>query len=132
MLTEEGYVTIRTLSSGKIYKRTDGILVLRQIPGKEHVTVVELQDQLDVFMEIQKGDISPLMVVVNQLKKLENEEKRFLMSTIEKFAGKVCVVVKTPMPIFIFNILFYLSNSPVQRKIFNKEEEALIWLKADL
>lgn len=128
MISEEGYVTIRTLSSGKIYKRTDGILVLRQMPERDDVTVSELKEQLDTFIEIQKGEHSPLLVVVDKLKKLENEEKRFLISTLEKFSNKVGVVAKTPMPTFIFNILFYLSNSPVPCKVFDNEEEALTWL----
>ncbi|MCE3281013.1 MAG: hypothetical protein K0S44_3204 [Bacteroidetes bacterium] len=128
MSQEEGYSIVRTLSSGKIYKRTDGILVLRQMPDRDIVTVDELKEQLDTFIEIQKGEHSPLLVVVDKLKKLENDEKRFLISTIEKFASKVGVVAKTPIPAFIFNVLFYLSNSPVPCKVFNNEAEALAWL----
>jgi hypothetical protein len=128
---EEGYILTRTLSSGKIYKRTDGILVLRQLPERDNVTVDELKEQLEAFIEIQKGEKSPLLVVVDKLKKLENEEKRFLMSSVEKFSSKVSLVTKSPIPTFIFNVMFYLSNSPVPCKVFNNEEDALIWLSKE-
>jgi hypothetical protein len=128
MVSEE-FITVRELSSGTIYKRTDGILVLREVPGRESVTIPELEEQLKVFLEIQKGEVSPILIVVDKLKKLDNEEKMFIMSTISQFANKTAMVTNSPIPTFIFNILFFLFRPSIPSKIFNNEEEAITWLK---
>jgi len=122
------YVVIRNLSSGTIYKTSDGLLILRQIPGKDSVTVEELNEQLKVFQEIQKGDLSPLMVVAEKLKKLDNDEKMFLVSTISSFASKVAVVAPTPIPKFVFNILFFLTRPSIPSRVFDSEKAAIAWL----
>ena len=129
MFSEEEYVTIRTVSSGKIYKRTDGILVLRQLPEKDNVTVLELKEQLEVFLEIQNGTLSPLLIVVERLKRLENEEKMFLTSTVTKFANKAAMVANSPIPVFLVNILLFIYRPAIPVKIFTNEAEALKWLQ---
>lgn len=129
MILEEDYITIRSIESGTIYKRPDGILVLRQVQGKDSVTLSELKDQLKTFLEIQNGDRSPLLVVVDRLKKLDNEEKMFLTSTLSQFASKVCIVTNTPVPTFIFNVFLFLSRPAIPSKIFTTEKEALEWLR---
>jgi hypothetical protein len=126
---KEDYITIRSIESGTIYKRTDGILILRQLPDRDTVTLKELQDQLVVFLAIQNGELSPLIVVVDRLAKLENEEKMFLSSTVTQFANKICIVTDTPLPTFIFNIFLFLTRPSIPAKIFKTEKEALKWAK---
>jgi hypothetical protein len=127
-MIEDQFIEVRHVETGTIYKRTDGILVFRQSKNFDQVTIAQLQQQLDVFLEIQKGAFSPLIVVVNKLSKLENDEKIFLISSIAKFSNKVCVVANTPVPVFIFNILFFLSRPAVPSKVVKSEEEALKWI----
>lgn len=117
------------LDCSTIYKRTDGVLVFRLLPEKTNVSLQDIKNQLKAFLEIQKGERSPLMVIVNQLQRLENDQKMFMMSHIEEFASKVCIVTDNPIPTFIFNIIFYISPLPVPSKILRTEEEAIKWLK---
>jgi hypothetical protein len=128
MISEKDYVEVRMLSSGTIYKTIEGLLIFRQISGKDHVTLDELNEQLVAFQEIQKGTFSPLMVVAEKLKKLDNEEKMFLVSTVSSFANKVAVVAPTPIPKFVFNILFFLSRPSIPCKVFDTETAAINWL----
>jgi len=127
MILNENFIEIRTLESGTIYKRADGILILRQVEGRNSVKLQELKNQLEAFLDIQKGELSPLIVVVSRLEKLENEEKMFLMSTITKFANKVCIVTNSPIPTFIFNIIFFLFRPTIPSRIFKTEKEAFEW-----
>jgi hypothetical protein len=128
MIETEDYFTVRSIESGTIYKRTDGILILRQVEGKDNVTIKDLKDQLEVFLDIQNGEKSPLMVVADRIKKLENEEKMFLTSTVAQFANKIGIVANTPIPTFIFNVFLFLTRPSIPTKIFMTEIEALEWL----
>jgi hypothetical protein len=128
MIQTEDYIAIRSIESGTIYKRADGILVLRQVEGKDNVTIKDLKDQLEVFLDIQKGEKSPLVVVADRLKRLDNEEKMFLTSTVTQFANKIGIVANTPIPTFIFNVFLFLTRPSIPTKIFTTETEALEWL----
>jgi hypothetical protein len=130
-MKQEDYIFIKELSSCTIYKRSDGILILRQPEGRDSVTIPEIEEQMEVFLDIQKGELSPLLVVVNKIKKLENEEKMLLMSSITKIANRVAMVTTNPMAIFIFNILIFLYRPPMPSKVFSKEQEASEWLKGN-
>jgi hypothetical protein len=129
MIQKEEFITVRSIDSGTIYKRMDGILIFRQIKGRDSVTLDELKEQLKVFLEIQKGELSPVLIVVDGLKKLDSEEKMFLTSTITQFASKIAIVTYTPVPTFIFNIFLFLSRPAIPSKMFSSEKEALEWLK---
>ncbi|HEX8515266.1 MAG TPA: hypothetical protein VF868_03635 [Bacteroidia bacterium] len=129
MSQEKDVLSITHTASGTIYKRTDGILVFRQIPGRDSVTLDELKEQLNAFLEIQKGEQTPLMVVAEKLKRLESEEKIFLSSTVDQFASKVAIVTTTPIPTFIFNIFLFLTRPAIPGRIFDSEKLAMEWLK---
>jgi hypothetical protein len=112
-----------------ISKRSDGIVVFRFKPGKRTVNLLEAKAQLQAFLEIQQGERSPVLCVVNQLEKLESDEKAFMNANLVKFATCMCIVTDSPIPTFIFNIAFYLSPPPIPSKILKTEKDALIWLK---
>ncbi|MDF2437682.1 MAG: hypothetical protein K0Q95_2058 [Bacteroidota bacterium] len=131
-MTEEQFSVIKTVSSGTIYKRKDGILVYRPDSAKDSVTVQELEEQHNAFLKIQKGERSPLMVIAGKLRKLEDNEKRFIVTMMPEFASKYCVVTNTYIPTFIFNIFIFLMRPPIPGKIFKTETEALEWLSKDL
>lgn len=128
-MISEDVTDIIHLDCSTIYKRRDGILVFRLVPEKTIVSLQEIKNQLKAFLEIQKGECSPLMVIVNQLQRLENDQKMYMMSHIEEFASRVCIVTDHPIPTFIFNIIFYISPLPIPAKIMRTEEEAIKWLK---
>lgn len=129
MMSEEIIVKSIELSCSTIYKRSDGILVFRFKPGKQDVTMAEVKAQLNAFLEIQDGLQSPLLVIPNQLQQLDNEQKMYTNANISRFATKMCVLTDSPIPTFIFNIIFYLSPPPIPAKILKTESEAIAWLR---
>jgi hypothetical protein len=118
------------LDCSTIYKRTDGIVVF--VPKKSTYTLDEIKAQLKAFLEIQKGQRSPLLVIPSQLRKLEDDQKKFMNENISNFATKLCVLTNSPLPTFIFNVIFYLTPPPIPSKILKTEPEAIAWLKTDL
>jgi hypothetical protein len=129
MIPQEEVAEIIELSCSTIYKRKDGILVFRLLPGKTVVSLDEVKNQLQAFLKIQKGERSPLMTVVNQLQKLDNDQKMYMNAHVAEFASKFCIVTDSAIPTFIYNIIFYLSPPPVPSKILKTEEDAIEWLK---
>jgi len=123
------FIEERTVQAGTILKRSDGILFFKQAPGRERITVEEIKEQYAVFMDIQKGERSPLLVIAAQLRRLDNEEKMYLSSTVQHFANKMGIVTNSPILIFIFNVLFFVSRPEIPSKVFRSEDEAVSWLK---
>ncbi|MDF2437683.1 MAG: hypothetical protein K0Q95_2059 [Bacteroidota bacterium] len=124
------YVASVKLSCSTIYKRADGIIVFA--PVKSHFTLDEIKAQLNGFLEIQKGEVSPLLVLPGKLQKLEDEQKKFMNANISRFASKLCILTNNPLPTFIFNIIFYLTPPPIPSRVLKTESEAIAWLKKDL
>lgn len=129
MIDESDFINVTVIGSGTIYKRRDGILIFKQASGRDSVTVAELEEQHEAFMNIQKGSRSPLVVIVEKLKKLDNEEKMFLASKIPLFADKFCIVTTSVIPTFIFNVFIFLNRPAIPGKIFHTVEEAIEWIK---
>jgi hypothetical protein len=127
MMNEEEYVSSVKLDCSTIYKRADGLIVF--VPKKPHFTLDEIKAQFKGFMEIQKGERSPLLVIPGRLQKLEDDQKKFMNENISKFASRMCVLTDSPLPTFIFNIIFYLTPPPIPSKIVKTESEAIAWLK---
>lgn len=128
-MDSDDFTIVKVLSSCTIYKRTDGILVLRQAAGKDSLTVAEIKEQLMVIVAIQKGDLSPYLTVADKLIKLGNEEKMLIRSSLPEFASKAALVTNNLLVGFIFNVFLSLYRPSIPSKIFNSETEALIWLK---
>jgi hypothetical protein len=125
----EIFTVVKVLPSGTIYKRTDGILVLRQAIGKDTLTVSEIEEQVKVIFEIQKGKCSPFLSVADKLVKLDNKEKMLIISCLPKFANKAALVTDNLLVRFIFNTFLSLYRPSIPGKIFNSESDAIIWLK---
>jgi hypothetical protein len=128
MIKDSDYVASVKLGCSTIYKRADGIVVF--VPVKSHFTLDEIKAQLQGFLEIQNGERSPLLVLPGKLQKLEDDQKKFMNENISRFATRMCVLTTSPLPTFIFNIIFYLTPPPIPSKILKTETEAIVWLKA--
>jgi hypothetical protein len=99
------------------------------IKPDQALSLSEVKRHLVAFLEIEKGNRSPLMVYADHLKRLGPEEKAFMNATISKFATKLAIVTNNPLPTFIYRIAFYLTPPPVPSQIFKSETKALEWLK---
>jgi hypothetical protein len=127
-MISDSFTSLIELDTCTIYKRTDGIVVYIIKPGIT-MKVKDVQHQLDAFLKIQNGELSPLLVKADDLRQLPTEVKDFMNATISEFATRLAILTNNPLPTFIYRIAFYLTPPPVPSQIFKSEKEALDWLR---
>lgn len=122
-------VAKKITTHGTISKREDGILFFVPHPHVNFCRLEYLKEDLAAYLEIQQGEVSPLLSDVRNLEVIGSKEKSFIIETAHQFTNAMAVWTDQPLSTFITNAFIQLYRPPVPLKLFTKPDEALKWLK---
>jgi hypothetical protein len=113
-----------------IRKRADGIVLLHHPPEFVSSTFEDFLENHKALLEIQRGEISPFLMNVGNVKKVDNESKSYMNKTLPALASKMAMVpgeghAMTRMAVKIY---FILHRPPVPSRIFKDDLSAIQWL----
>ncbi|MFN3343362.1 MAG: hypothetical protein ACK40M_11740 [Flavobacteriales bacterium] len=117
-----------------IRKRADGIVLLHHPPEFFSSTFEDFLENYKALLSIQEGEISPLLMNVGNVRKVDSASKIFMNKTLPEIAHKMAMVPGSGSALTRLTVktYFILHRPPISSKIFRNDAEAIDWLKEDL
>ena len=121
--------------SNKILTR-DGVIELIEesyILFKVHDHIKKPQKErlpeiINAYEILCNGKKYPLMMIANQIDRLDKEEEEIIRRTTSQFFTSQAIVTKNKFTVMVINFAISLKKPSVPTKIFSNEEKALEWL----
>ena len=120
-------------TNARIRLRDDGIVEFRAYNGADD-TLETAQENMAVFNRLLgERAPGPILVFIAGIKSQSRDARAFLSKSDEslKTCSRVALVVDSPLSRALGNVFIGLSKSRSPLKLFNSEQEAVLWLKQD-
>lgn len=117
------------LDFGVIELRNDNIITFEPKEGITTLTLLMLQESLDIFIELSDGIPRLYFSNNNNLKSLGTEEKIFIKNNIHRFAKACATTENSAITRFITYTFMQLFKPSIPLKMFKTKEEAYVWLR---
>ena len=120
----------KILTTQGIIELVDNKLIRFQVHN--HVTKPKLeylQEVIDAYSFLCKGNKYPLLMIANKVDKLDPEEEKVIRETTPKFFTSQAIVTVNPLTVMVINLALSIMKPSVPTKVFSTEEKALTWLE---
>lgn len=115
-----------TVSTGKVYRTSDNIILFDPRPDLDTQTLEEMKEMDIVFRKLLNGQKMPYLVDISNAMRFSSEEKNFAREGLKIFSSVAFVTNKSISRVIIHVFLMFQRNNPPM-KIFSTMEEAKKW-----
>jgi len=118
-----------TTKNGVIRKHKCSIISLYHPDNIKKSEMDDFIQNYEALLKIQKGEISPFLIVTNNVSTVSSEGKVFMTKSLPTIANAMAMVPKSTLAKFAVNLYLYINRPNIPTKAFGSEEKAIEWLK---
>lgn len=86
-----------------------------------------LNEIMNAYSSLCKGNKFPLIMIANQIDRIDKEEEEIIRNTINRFFTSQAIVTKNSFTIMVINFALKFKKVDVPTRLFSSEEKALEW-----
>lgn len=111
------------------YRTTDGIIRTEAKPGVDIILPYAIENSL-VVNELCRGRKHPLLIDLKHLQSITPEARSYFSARDrETDISAFAFLIHSNFQRMVGNIFIQFNRPPLPTKLFNEEEDALVWLK---
>lgn len=116
-------------NNGVIRKHKCSIISLYHPDNIKKSEMEDFIQNYEALLKVQAGEISPFLIITNNVSTVSSEGKVFMTKTLPTIANSMAMVPKSALAKFAVNLFLYINRPNIPTKAFSSEEKAVEWLK---